>query len=194
MQLRSVPNQQTDASFPPLIHWAAVSSAAVIGSALALVAGSLWAAAAFSSQNGAFYNHLDWWFGGTMIGAAFVASVVAGALSTSRGPAAGIVNGLSSWALLALATGGLVAVAAITGTTTSKLTLNNDAVVNVAFITPYVAFWSVALGLGAATIGGFAGGLIPRRAAINTAGTFQASANGLESSPASNRTPSRVAG
>ena len=51
---------------------------AVIGSAVALVAGSLWAAAAFSSHNGAFYNHLAWWFGGTMIGAAFLGSVVAG--------------------------------------------------------------------------------------------------------------------
>ena len=49
-QLRSVRNQPTEARSIPLIHWAAASSGAVIGSALALVAGSLWAAAAFSSR------------------------------------------------------------------------------------------------------------------------------------------------
>src|ERR1700730_336277 len=101
-QLRSVSNQPTDTRSIPLIHWAAVSSGAVIGSAIALVAGSLWAAAAFSSHDGAFYNNLAWWFGGTLIGVALLGAAIAGAVSRTRGATAGIVNGLSSWSLIAL--------------------------------------------------------------------------------------------
>jgi hypothetical protein len=89
-------------SIPP-IHWAAASTGALIVSAVALLARSLWAAAAFSSHNSAFYNHLAWWFRATLIGVALVGAHIAGGLSTTRGATAGIMNGLSSWALIALA-------------------------------------------------------------------------------------------
>src|ERR1700694_1156803 len=157
LHLRSVSDQPTEARRIPLVHGAAVSSGAVIGSAVALVAGSLWAAAAFSSHNGAFYNHLAWWFGGTLIGVALLGAVIAGGVSSTRGATAGIVNGLSSWSLIALTTAAVVSVAAIAHGTTSTLSLQNGAI-NVDLVTPYVAFWSALAGLGAAAIGGVGGG------------------------------------
>jgi hypothetical protein len=197
MQLRSVSNQPSESRSIPLIHWAAVSSGALIGAAVALVAGSLWAAAAFSSHNGAFYNHLAWWFGGTLIGAVVIGALIAGALSSTRGVTAGIVNGLSSWALIALAAAAIVAVTAIANGTTSTISLRN-ASVNVDLIRPYVAFWSAVAGLGAAAIGGVAGGLLPRRRIANSAGALvPAMATGFEAPPNSatgNRAPSRAAG
>src|ERR1700682_3803586 len=134
-QLRSVSNQPTDARTIPLIDWAAVSSGAVIGSAVALVAGSLWAAAAFSSHNGTFYNNLAWWFGATMISVALLGAVIAGAVSRTRGATAGIVNGLSSWSLIALTTAAVVAITAIAHGTTSTLPLSHGAL-NVKLVPP----------------------------------------------------------
>lgn len=197
MQLRSVSNQASDTHSVPLIHWAAVSSGAIIGSAVALIVGSLWAAAAFSSHNGAFYNHLAWWFGGTMIGVALIAALIAGGLSSARGLTAGIVNGLTSWALVALAAAAVVSVTAIAHGTTSTLSLKGT-VVNVELVRPYVAFWTAVAGLAAAAIGGAAGGLIPRRrVASNAVGLLSSTVTGFEpSSSASSgaRTPSRAAG
>jgi hypothetical protein len=196
-QFRSVTNQPTEAHSTPLIEWSAASSGAMIGSAVALVAGSLWAAAAFSSQNGTFYNNLAWWFGGTMIGVGFLGAVIAGAVSSTRGATAGIVNGLSSWSLIVLTTAAVVSITAIAHGTTSRLSLQNGAI-NVNLVTPYVAFWSVLASLGAAAIGGFAGGLIPRQPITNSPGELRlATATGFEPSTSSingNRTPSRVAG
>ena len=197
MQLRSVSNHATETRSVPLIHWAGVTSGAVIGSAVALIVGSLWAAAAFSSQNGAFYNHLAWWFGGTMIGVALIAALIAGGLSSTRGLAAGIVNGLTSWALIALAAAAVVSVTAIAHGTTSTLSLKGAAV-NVELVRPYVAFWTAVASLAAAGIGGLAGGLIPRRRVANNAvGLLSSTSSGFEvssSSATGARTPSRAAG
>jgi hypothetical protein len=194
-QLRSVANQSGARSIP-LVDWPAASSGAAIGAAVALVAGSLWAAAAFSSQNDTFYNHLAWWFGGTMIGVALLGAVIAGAVPSTRGATAGIVNGLSSWSLVALATAAVVAITAIAHGTTSTLSLPNGAI-NVDLVFPYVAFWSAAAGLGAAAIGGFAGGLIPRRLITDNPVELRlATVTGSEAStsPANgSRTPSRAA-
>jgi hypothetical protein len=176
----STSNQSIDRQSTPIVHWAAVSSGAVIGSALALVAGSLWIAAAFSSQNGAFYNHLAWWFGGTLIGASLIGSLVASGVSRSRGPVVGVANGLTSWGVIALVAGSLAFVAAVTNTTSSSLTVHGS-VVNVEFLRPYVAFWSSVAGLGAAGVGGFLGGMIPRRrTATGTGEVTVARPNGLQ--------------
>jgi hypothetical protein len=169
----------------------------VIGAAVALVAGSLWAAAAFSSHNGAFYNHLAWWFGGTLIGIAFIGALTAGGLSNTRSAGAGVVNGLTTWAVIAVATAIVVAIAAIAHGTTATVSLKNSAV-NVELVRPYVAFWSAVAGLGAAAIGGLAGGLIPRRSTrVNVVELVPGAASAYEqsSSPApANRTAGRAAG
>src|SRR6202171_4392747 len=127
-QFRSVTDHPTGARSIPLIDWPAASSGAAIGSAVALVAGSLWAAAAFSSHNSTFYNNLAWWFGGTMIGVALLGALIAGAVSRTRGATAGIVNGLSSWSLVALTTAAVAALTAIAHGTSSTLTLPNGAI------------------------------------------------------------------
>jgi hypothetical protein len=172
----SIDNQDTS-----LVHWAGVSSGAVIGAGLALVAGALWFAAAFSSHNGAFYNHLAWWFGGTLIGASLIGAVIAGGLSRSRGPIAGVVNGLTSWGIIAIVAGALAVLVAVTNGTTTPLTVHGS-VVNVEFVRPYVAFWSSVAGLGAAGVGGFLGGMIPRRqTAIGTSELTLTRPNGLQS-------------
>jgi hypothetical protein len=176
----STSNQSIDGQNMPLVHWAAVSSGAVIGAGLALVAGALWIAAAFSSHNGAFYNHLAWWFGATVIGASLIGAVVSGGISRSRGPVAGVVNGLTTWGVIALIAGAVALVTALTNGTTTPLTVHNS-VVNVEFLRPYVTFWSTVIGFGAAGIGGFAGGMIPRRRV--SAGTGEltvARPNGLQ--------------
>jgi hypothetical protein len=195
-KFRSVTNQTTAARSFPVVDWPAASSGAVIGSTVALVAGSLWAAAAFSSQNGTFYNNLAWWFGGTMIGVALLGAVIAGAVSSTRGATAGIVNGLSSWSLIALTTAAVVSITGIAHGTTSTLSLRNG-VINVDLVTPYIAFWSAVAGLGAAAIGGFAGGLIPRRPVTNNPVELRlATTTGFEAatSPVNgSRTPSRAA-
>jgi hypothetical protein len=158
----STSNQSIDGEGTPVVHWAAISSGVVIGSGLALVAGALWTAAAFSSHNGAFYNHLTWWFGGTVAGASLVGALVASGISRSRGPVAGVVNGLTTWGIIALLAGTLALVAAVTNGTSSSLAVHGS-VVKVEFLRPYVAFWSSVFSFGAAGIGGFLGGMIPRR-------------------------------
>jgi hypothetical protein len=195
--LRSVTLQPSGTRSIPLTSWAAASSGAVIGAALALIAGSLWAAAAFSSHNSAFYNHLAWWLGGTMIGIAFIGAVIAGGLSNTRGASAGIVNGLTTWALVSLATAIVVAIAAIAHGTTATVSLKSS-VINVELVRPYIAFWSAVAGLAAAAIGGLAGGLIPRRGTkVNVVELIPVAASRYESpssSTSSNRTASRAAG
>ena len=91
-QFRSVTSHPIGARSIPLVDWPAASSGAAIGSAVALVAGSLWAAAAFSSHNGTFYNNLAWWFGGTMIGVALLGAVTAGAPRSAGSLSRGIAG------------------------------------------------------------------------------------------------------
>jgi hypothetical protein len=155
---------ELDGRAQPLVHWAAATSAAAIAATVALIVGSLWVAAAFGSHNAGFYNHLDWWLGGTLIGAAFLSSVLAGAIASTRGMAPGVLNGLTSWAIIALVLGAVVLVAVATGGTTTTLTTKTGSVA-VAIIRPYPVFWAAAIGTVAAAAGGLAGGLWPRRRA-----------------------------
>jgi hypothetical protein len=196
MQLRSLSTEHADERALPLIHWAAVFSGAAIASAIALVAGSLWAAAAFGSQNAGFYNHLDWWLGATLIGATFVGALLAGAVSSARGLAAGILNGLTSWAIIALAVAFVVLGTLVGHVTTATLTLHH-ATLQVGIVRPYVVFWAALIGLGGSVLGGAAGGLVPRRltsAAYVESSTVQHTQFQTPVvSPGSNRTSSRAA-
>jgi hypothetical protein len=160
--LATLARQDSDERALPLVHWAAATSAAVITATVASIIASLWAAAAFSSHNSGFYNHLDWWFGATAIGAAFVTAVLAGGMASARGVAAGVLNGLTSWAIIALVVGAAIVVALAAGGTTATLTLKSGSVA-VGIIRPYVVFWAAIIGTGAAVLGGAAGGLIPRK-------------------------------
>jgi hypothetical protein len=156
--------QELNGRAQPLVHWGAATSAAAIAATTALIVGSLWVAAAFGSHNAGFYNHLDWWLGGTLIGAAFVSSLLAGAIATPRGLAPGVVNGLTSWAIIALVLGAVILVAVATGGTTTTLNLKSGPVA-IGIIRPYPVFWAAAIGTLVAAAGGLAGGLLPRRQA-----------------------------
>jgi hypothetical protein len=130
--------------------------------ALAVVAGSLWVALAFSSHQSLFYNHLAWWLAGTAIGAIFLAALIAGVVSGTRGTVSGLANGLTTWGLIvigALAAGipGLVAFGS-----TRPVTVNG-AQVMVTTVRPWSTFWALLIGLGAAGLGGLMGGAWPRR-------------------------------
>jgi hypothetical protein len=164
MKLSLLHNSRNDGLAEPIVHWAAVSSGAVIGVGLTLVAGALWSAAAFSSNDSTFYNHLAWWFGGTFIVATFIAALVASSVSSARGVTAGVTNGLTSWGVLLAAASAVVLLAAVAGATTASLTVHGSAL-NVELVRPYVAFWSAVAALGSAAVGGVAGGLVPRRRA-----------------------------
>ena len=162
--LRALSHQESEQRAEPLVHWAAVTSAAAISATVALIVGALWTAAAFSSHNSGFYNHLDWWFGGTLIGAAFVAGALAGGIASPRGVAAGVVNGLTSWALIALAVAAVIVVAVAAGAANATLSLRGGNVTG-GLSQTYGVFWASVIGTGAAALGGVGGGLIPRRQA-----------------------------
>ena len=180
-------------SAAPVIHWAAISSGALIGLGLSLVADALWSAAAFSSHNGAFYNHLAWWYGGTLIATTLIGAAGSGALSAARGTVAGAANGLTTWALVLFATAGVAVIVAVANGTTSALTIGRSTL-QVSLGRPYVAFWASLLALAAGFIGGAAGGLLPRRDAASPAMTLgNARPAGLEAATNGNaRRPSGV--
>jgi hypothetical protein len=146
---------------PPLVNAGAVVGGTAIGLGFAVIAATLWTAEAFTGAHRIFYDHLAWWFGGTLIGAAFIGSLIAAVLSTARGPVAGLVNGLAaSGALIAI--GGAVALAVVANNGgTSSLVVNQTAI-GVELVRPYAAFWSTVAAIAAGGIGGVAGGLMPR--------------------------------
>lgn len=118
-----------------------------------------------------------------MIGVAFVGALVAGGLSNTRGAGAGILSGLTTWAVIAVLTAVVVAIAAIAHGTTAAILLKHS-VVNDELVRPYAAFWSAVAGLAAAGVGGLVGGLIPRSQAkvkvvelLPVAGGYESSSN-----------------
>src|SRR6516225_1957330 len=153
----------TRAESPPLVRWGAVFSGTVIAVALTILLGSLWAALAFASHRSLFYNHLAWWFAGTAIGAMFVAGLVAGLVSATRGPVSGLANGLTTWALVVIATvaGGVPGLVAYGST---RPVIINGIRVAVTTVRPWPTFWALLSGLGAALLGGVFGGTMRRPA------------------------------
>ena len=170
-----------------------MSSGTLIGGSVAVLAGTLWAAAAFSSHNSAFYDHLAWWYGGTLIGVGVVSALIAGILSTTRGTSAGVANGLSSWAIITLAAAAVVAVTAVAHGTTSTLTANGTRI-TVDLVRPYVAFWTAAFSLAAASLGGAGGGLLPRRRVSTTVVELLLATDTSSASTTNSRNVARAAG
>ena len=146
---------------PPLVDPGAVVGGTAIGLGLAVIAGNLWTGEAFTGAHRIFYNHLAWWFGGTLIGVAFIGSLIAAVMSTARGPVAGLVNGLAtSGALIAI--GGALALAVVAHNGGTSSLVANQTAIGVEFVRPYAAFWSAVAAIAAGGIGGVAGGVIPR--------------------------------
>jgi hypothetical protein len=154
-----------DAPAEPITHWPSVAAATAIGLGGAACVGLLWTAVAFSSHDNWAYSHLAWWLGGTVIGAAAIAGIIAGGLSRSRGLAAGTINGLTAGTIVAAVAGGIALLGlVINGSFNEPLVWGNHRYL-VEFLRPYVAFWTVAGSLALGAVGGAAGGLLPRRSA-----------------------------
>jgi hypothetical protein len=177
---------QSHDSASPLINWAAISSGALVGLAVAVVADALWTAAAFSSHNSAFYNHLAWWYGGTLIGAVLLGAAAGAAMSTTRGVLSGAANGLTVGAFILLVTGAVGVVVAVSKGATATLAVGGSTV-HVGLARPYVAFWASLFALAAGAIGGTAGGVVPRRdAAAATTVSGMGRTTGLEAASSTN--------
>jgi hypothetical protein len=141
----------------PLVRWGAVFSGTIIGLALTLLAGSLWAGFAFGSHQAVFYDHLAWWFAGTAIATTFLAALTAAVVADRGGVSAGLVNGLTTWGLLVLApfVGSAPSLAAYGAT--RPITVNGIRIA-VTTVRPWTTFWALFIGLGAAAVGGMMGG------------------------------------
>jgi hypothetical protein len=160
--------QPTRVESPPLVRWGAVFSGTVTGVALTVLLGTLWAALAFASHRSLFYQHLAWWFAGTAIGATFIAGLIAGLVSATRGRLSGLANGLTTWALIVIATvaGGVPGLVAYGST---RPIVINGIRVAVTTVRPWTTFWALLSGLGAALLGGLIGGVMrqPRETATD---------------------------
>ena len=150
---------------PPLVRWNAVFAGTVIALAAGAVAGMLWLALAYGSHRHLFYEHLDWWIGGTAIFAMFLAGFLAGASSGTRGPMAGLLTGTTTWALVVL---GILAIAIPGVLATSNTTVLHLGArsITVKTLRWWPSFWSLLIGLGAGALGGVIGGTLPRSRAL----------------------------
>jgi uncharacterized integral membrane protein len=146
---------------PPLVRWNAVFAGTVIALAAGAVAGTLWLALAYGSHRHLFYQHLDWWIGGTAIFAMFLAGLPAEASSGTRGIMAGLVTGMTTWGLVVL---GILAIAIPGVLATSNTTVLHLGArsITVSTLRWWSSFWSLLIGLGAAAAGGLIGGAMPR--------------------------------
>jgi hypothetical protein len=163
-------------SSPPLVRWSAVFAGTVIALGAGTVLGMLWLALAYGSHRHVFYEHLDWWIGGTAIFAMVLAGFLAGASSATRGAGAGLVTGLTTWGLVVI---GILAIAipALLATSNTVVLHLGARSITVKTLRWWPSFWSLLIGFGAAAIGGVAGGMLPRgsmvaahRAGVTTTG------------------------
>jgi hypothetical protein len=138
-----------------LVRWGPVVAGVVIGLGAFALFDALWFAIAAGNGNGAVTGNLDWFVGGTGIGAMLVAGFAAGLLSGARGVGAGIGNGVTTWGLLVVLTavGGLPGLLGISGA------LNWDVTARQVL---WTTFWALLIGLGCAALGGMLGGLVRR--------------------------------
>ena len=96
------PSGRAVASGRSWVSWGAVFSGALIGMAVMTLLALFWFAIAAGEQNWVG-NNIGWFIGGSAIVATFLAGVFAGWLGSRRGPAIGMVQGLTLWGLLTFA-------------------------------------------------------------------------------------------
>ena len=90
---------------PNLVRWGAVFAGTVISLGVFALLSALWVAIAYSDTDasGWISGNLPWFLGGTAIAALFLAGLLAGFLSGVRGAGSGLLNGLTAWGLLFVA-------------------------------------------------------------------------------------------
>jgi hypothetical protein len=152
----------TPAAGPQLVRWGSVFAGTIIALGAFILLSALWLALSFANHDSVVYNNLSWWIGGTAIFSMFVAGLIAGVSSGARGIGAGSVSALTTWALVAMAVVLVVVPTFAIGRVPNFVTVNGH-LYKIDYLTYWTAFWSLLIGLGAALLGGVAGGAVPRR-------------------------------
>jgi hypothetical protein len=152
---------------PPLVRWGAIFAGAVVSLAFLLLATALWLALAYSSHMATYRDHLDWWIGGSAIGALLLAGLLSGGFSGTRGAGAGLASGVTTWSLVTLGAAAVGIPATLSAGNVHRVVISQQ-VYLVTTLTWWSVFWSMLIGLGAAGLGGLIGGALPRRRRIST--------------------------
>jgi hypothetical protein len=164
---------------PNLVRWGAVFAGTVISLGFFALLSSLWLAIAYSDVDagGWVSGNLAWFLGATAVAALFLAGLLSGYLSGVRGAGSGLLNGLTAWGLLFVASV-LTVVPGLTAITT-RLGAGIGAGTNTiggavgpagggvtAESAVWTTFWSLLVGAIVAALGGIAGGAAKREAKI----------------------------
>jgi hypothetical protein len=161
-----VGNAEGQAARPSaLVQWRAVFAGALVALALFAVVSLLWVALAYGSGVTYFATSLSWWVGITAVVSFLVGAYVMGWLGGNnryRGWGPGLVNPVTMWGLLVIATT-LAGVPALVGS--GRIIPDLPAGTSL-----WAMFWSLGIGLVTAIIGGLAGGSVARNAATYAAG------------------------
>ncbi|HEY6794257.1 MAG TPA: hypothetical protein VI248_06205 [Kineosporiaceae bacterium] len=135
-----------------VVSWGAVFSGALIGVAVMTLVTLLWYAIAVGGST-FMSDNLAWFVGGTAILSTFLAGLFSGWFAVNRGLGNGLVQGLTTWALItfAVAVGGPGVASLVRLLTVSTAPARASSWL-------WTAFWSVLIGLGAALAGSAIGG------------------------------------
>ena len=143
-----------------LVRWGAVWSGVLVGLGFLALFSSLWLAWGYGSNNTTFSDNIQWWLGGATIAAVFVGGLVSALVSGVRGLLAGFLNSTVLWALITT-----VGIIVELGFATNHVN-STHSVGGLADQLPqhglWPTFWSLLVGLGAATLGGVLGGAAHR--------------------------------
>jgi hypothetical protein len=149
------PGGTTFGQGPSMVRWGAILAGSVIGIGLLLLFGTLWAA--WAQDATAIADNIEWYSGATAIVSLFIAGLLAGWLSGTRGFGPGVAHGLTVWGLVL--TGALLIGAPQAVDTFDTVAAAEDFLGD----TPvWGAFWALLIGLVTAAAGGVLGGAIPR--------------------------------
>ena len=143
------------------VRWGAVVAGAAIAVGLMILVSALWLALAFESNVTFVADELEWFTAGTAVVALFVGGYVAGRWSGVPGAGPGLVQGLTMWALvliasLAIGIPSILNVLAI-GRVATRVT-GTGAIAEGVATTLWASFIAMAAALVASLLGGMLGG------------------------------------
>lgn len=177
--MQTIGTNRNSALAPNLIRWGAVFAGTVISLGVFAMMSALWLAIAYSDTDASGWvsGNLPWFLGATAVGALLLAGVLAGYLSGVRGAGAGLMNGLTAWGLLFVASvltvvPGLTAITTNLGaglrggTNTIAGSLGQSGGGVTAEGAVWTTFWSLLIGAAVAALGGVLGGAVKREVKI----------------------------
>ncbi len=191
---------------PNLVRWGAVFAGTVIALGFFALVNALWLATAYSDADGSGWitGNLAWFLGATAVVSLFLAGLLAGFLSGVRGAKSGLLNGLTAWGLLFVASvltvvPGLTAITSSLGTGIAAGTNTIGGAVGPAGgavsaeSAVWTTFWSLLIGAVVAGLGGIAGGAAKREVQLADTDTRGHQDHATPLAPASSVTVERPA-